>query len=455
MCLGQYLQIGLFLLFVYAGTGLMWSLGGSGPVSETENRKLAQMPQWSGRSVWSGQYLHEVENYVADHVPYRDALVGVSKTIASWQGISGTDNAVIVASGSDNMAQATTTASSEEAAASQAAASPREESASMPGPDNVPPAASAPPSPAPSLEPKAPRKPDEASHVAGKVLIADHRAVNLFSYVALAGKLYTDTINRLWDDVAGQLGPDVSVSVLIAPTGAQFLQSEQLKKLSASQQEAIADVYGQLKPGITTVDALSLLQNHAEEDLYFRTDHHWTATGAYYGYAAYMKAAGQSPVPLETYAKEEVPGFLGSLYSATLSKKLEKHPDTIVVYKPFVKHDYTVHYAGPLKMDLLDMNHARKKNKYRIFLSGDRPWGRIATDVNNGKRLAVIKDSYGNALIPFLLPHFSEIYVIDPRQFNKPLIPFLQEHSIRELLFVNNSEVLTDTDFMQLVGAMH
>lgn len=446
MRLGHYLQIGFFLLFVYAGTGFMWTPEGSKSVSEKENRGLSQLPQWSGSSIWSGQYWRGIENYVADHVPYRDALVGISKKIASWQGMSGTENTVILASKADNMAQVMKSASSEEVTSSQATTSLNEASASIPSAGNISPVESHP-------EPSA-RKSEQTSHLAGKVLIIDDRAVNLFSYVSTAGKLYADTINRLRDHVADQLGSDVSVSVLIAPTGAEFLQSETLKKLSSSQQEAIVDVYRKLKPGIKTVDALALMQNHIDEDLYFRTDHHWTATGAYYGYAAYMKATGLSPVALKTYAKEEVPGFLGSLYSATLHKKLEKRPDTIVVYKPFVKHDYTVHYAGPLKMDLLDMNHAHRMNKYRIFLSGDRPWGQITTEVNNGKRLAVIKDSYGNALIPFLLPHFSEIYVIDPRQFNKPLIPFLQQHNILELLFVNNSEVLTDTHFMQLVGAM-
>ncbi|GAA4876818.1 hypothetical protein GCM10023310_65760 [Paenibacillus vulneris] len=448
MKLGQYLQIGFFLLFIYLGTGLMWSLGGNRVFSETENRNLAPLPQWSTHALWSGQYLHDIENYVADHVPYRDALVGLSKLVEAWEGLTLSQDAVIVASNADNTGQAAVHADEEPAATMNQPPSQ--------GPEvtvRIPDAAPTPvpsPQPKPDMESKA-QKP---GHVIGKVLIVEHRAVNLFSYISSAGKLYAETINHVKAAMDAHFNAKIPVSVLIAPTGAEFMQSEQLRKLSASQQEAIHEVYQQLNPDITPVDALSMLQNHAEDAIFFRTDHHWTATGAYYGYAAFMKAKGESPIPLEKYEKAEVAGFLGSLYSATRNSKLEKHPDMIVVYKPYVKHEYTVHYAGPLKMDLLDMSHAQKKNKYRIFLSGDRPWGRITTEINNGKRLAVIKDSYGNALIPFLLPHYNEIYVIDPRQFTKSLVPFMEEHQIQELLFINNSDVLSNPDFMQLVRGM-
>jgi hypothetical protein len=134
------------------------------------------------------------------------------------------------------------------------------------------------------------KKLEETGHVTGKVLIVDDRAVNLFSYVSSAGKFYADTINRFREYLNEKYDPGVSVSVLIAPTGAEFILNEQLKKLSASQQKAIAEVYNQLRSGVTSIDALTLLRSHTEEDLYFRTDHHWTATGAYYGYAAYNQA---------------------------------------------------------------------------------------------------------------------------------------------------------------------
>jgi hypothetical protein len=157
------------------------------------------------------------------------------------------------------------------------------------------------------------------------------------------------------------------------------------------------------------------------------------------------------PIPLMSYKTLEVKGFLGSLYSATLNKKLAKEPDKILLYKPYIRNDYYVHYKGPLKMDVLDMSHATKQNKYRIFLSGDRPWGQINTEINNGLKIAVIKDSFGNAFIPFLLPHYKEIYIIDPRQFDQALLPFIQIHKINEVLFINNVGVTSDSNFSELI----
>jgi hypothetical protein len=102
-----------------------------------------------------------------------------------------------------------------------------------------------------------------------------------------------------------------------------------------------------------------------------------------------------------------------------------------------------------MTMPLIDLSHAKKKNKYRIFLSGDRPWAQITTQIKNNRRLMVIKDSYGNALVPFLLPHYSEIFVVDPRQFDQLLIPFIQKHNIQEILYVNNAGVTMDQGFAE------
>ncbi|UUZ86067.1 hypothetical protein LJK88_23140 [Paenibacillus sp. P26] len=398
---------------------------------------MAPMPVLSLKALESGDYFRLWDNYAADHIAFRDTLVAVSKRISSWQGYTGREQAEIVASRANNTGEAMT------------AEPPNSSDPPPQAPQNSePPAAAAPPKEADKPGENAPPRPDEKGRVHGKVLITGDRAMNLFTYDPAAGKAYADAVNRIREVLTSGPEPLERTAVLLAPTAAEFVRSPKWKALSSSQQEAFGSVYRQLNGQITTIDALAALREHAGEPLHFRTDHHWTATGAYYAYAAYVKAIGLTPIPLSSYATEKVHGFLGSLYSATLNRRLAEQPDTIVLYKPAVKHEYVVHYSGPLRMPLLDMSHAGKKNKYRIFLSGDRPWGRITTE-SDGPRLAVIKDSYGNALIPFLLPHFSEIYVIDPRQFNRPLDAFVREHKIRELLFVNNAEVTMESSFAE------
>lgn len=185
--------------------------------------------------------------------------------------------------------------------------------------------------------------------------------------------------------------------------------------------------------------------------VYFRTDHHWTAQGAYYAYIAFCDASGEVPVSLEKYGTGKVEGFLGSTYSATLNNKLKNNPDTIHYFRPFAKHEYNIYYEGAMRMSLLDMSHAKQKNKYRIFLSGDRPLGRIVTENQNNKKLLVIKDSYGNAFVPFLLPHYKEIYVVDPRQYKKSTIGLIKDKGIQEVIFLNYVPATTISEFSDLI----
>lgn len=441
MRISQMLTVSLFLAFLVSGSAFMLFFRSGGAVSETENRALAPLPQLSRSSVWSGAYFRQLENFAADHVAFRDTLVGISKIVLSWEGISGKDDALLILSQANNTAE------------------PRQLKDHEPRPleerHAEPPSAAVLPSPSGTAgqiaqtESVKTQLPEESGHLFGKVLIVGDRAMNVFTYDPAAGQAYADAINDIQDVLSSRLSVQPRFSVLLAPTAAEFIRSPKLKSLSDSQQQAIGAVYAKLKPSIRTVDVVSSLQQHIGENepLFFRTDHHWTATGAYYGYAAYLSAIGNEPVSLTSYATEKVPGFLGSLYRATLNPKLRQHPDTIVLYKPFTKHEYVVHYSGSLPMSLLDMHHASRQNKYRIFLSGDRPWSSIKTETTGGPRLAVIKDSYGNALVPFLLPHYSEIYVVDPRQFDLSLIEFVEKHNIQELLFVNNAEVTMDSGF--------
>lgn len=429
---GQLLLCGFFLAFLYGGAVFLIVFAQKDTESDTENRTLTAMPSWSGRMLWSGDYTRDLENYVADHVAFRDSLVGASRSISSLEGIAGQDEAVIIASRSNNDAEpdgkpiADSSVSRPMVAVSQA--KPVRQEAALPV------------------------KSDK--YVTGKVLVTGNRAMSLYTYSPDAGRAYADTINQFQQLMDQTNGSRVHLFALIAPTAAAFVESPALRKLSDSQQKAIAAVYSQLNSAVTPVDAAQVLSKHADEELYFRTDHHWTANGAYYAYEAFMQANGITAIPLSRYDREEVHGFLGSLYSSTLSKKLKAAPDTIVVFKPYVKHKYVVHYSGPLRMQLLDMHHASKKNKYRIFLSGDRPWAKITTEMKGGSSIAVIKDSYGNAFVPFLLPHYKEIYVIDPRQFNQSLPAFIAKNGIDEVLFLNNAEITSHTGFTRLIGKL-
>lgn len=300
--------------------------------------------------------------------------------------------------------------------------------------------------PAPTKEPDR----DDNGKTINRILIYKNGAYALFPFSEDSGNYYVSTLNQFSEKV----GEDVTVYSLLAPTSMEFIEQEKYRVLSDSQKETIDYVNARLKK-VVPVDAYTPLQSHKDEYIFFRTDHHWTALGAYYGYTGFARAAGLEPVAINEYETETIHDYVGSMYETTGSSNLKRNPDTITVYKPFVKNEYHVYYGGPIKMNVIDMSHADKKIKYRVFLSGDRPLGIIQTENTNGKRILVIKDSYGNAMVPFLLPHYQEIYVIDPRQYEKNIYTLVQENQIQEVLFLNYVPILSYYGYVdQLVKIM-
>ncbi|MGE5454057.1 MAG: DHHW family protein, partial [Methylocystaceae bacterium] len=160
--------------------------------------------------------------------------------------------------------------------------------------------------------------------------------------------------------------------------------------------------------------------------------------GAYYAYAEFVKYTGSEPVPLSYYQSGQQDGFKGSFYNLTLDKTLAEKPDTLIYYQPFISSKFIIYNPeGTQEIPILKMDNLNTEYKYAVFLGGDHPLGRITTSVTNGKKIAVIKDSYGNAFIPFLLPHYQEIFVIDPRHYKEDLGKLVRDNGIQELLVLD------------------
>ncbi len=286
-----------------------------------------------------------------------------------------------------------------------------------------------------------------------RYLILDDRSVHLFTYSAAAAELFADALNRF----KAAADPGVNVYCLLAPTSAEFVESRKYREMSDSQKAAFARVDGMLDPGIVRIDAYGALEKHRDDYLYFRTDHHWTALGAYYAYDRFMQAIDDEPVALEEYAAGVIEGFLGSDFKATSSEKLKANPDAISYYAPLREYVYTAYSTKdqPLDRRVVDPKYAGEEaGFYAVFLGGDFPWGKIETGNRNGKRIVVVKDSYANAFIPFLLPHFETVYYIDPRTFKGNLNDFAKEREITDVLFLYSSTAARTTSVGSFLNAI-
>jgi hypothetical protein len=177
------------------------------------------------------------------------------------------------------------------------------------------------------------------------------------------------------------------------------------------------------------VDVYAILQEHGQEEIYYRTDHHWTSLGAYYGYLAWAQE-GQSlyyaPEDLEVAADD----FLGTLHSKV---NLDMPGESILYFPKTMSDSVKVTYDLQRVTDsCYEKSHLTTKNKYAFFLDDNHAFIEIETDCRNGKVLYVIKDSYANCFIPMLTPYYQKIYVMDLRYFKGRLFGFMEQYQPEE-----------------------
>lgn len=368
-------------------------------VSVYENRALQPRPLLSLQAMLSGRFFRDYEAYFSDTFVWREQLVQASSQLQKWRGLNN-DVSIVIHQGDNTAGQ---TKDGEET----------------------------------------------PQGLDGRILYVGDTAAYIHRFVPESATYYAQTI----DSFAEHLPAYVQTYSLLAPTLIDFMP-EKYQSLSVPAEQVIKHVYSNFQSNVVPVDVLQIMQSHADEYLFFRTDFHWTATGAYYAYAAFMQARGVEPVPLESYAMTEVEGFLGSMHSRTLSKEMEANWDTVQLYHPFVPYDYYVLHNGQHLTQLLDMGHANNKNKYGIFLGGDCPLAKIVTGQKQLGKVMVIKDSYGNAFVPFLIPHYSKIYVVDPRHYKQPVTELIESEKIDEVLILNNVMVTENNDFANIIKSL-
>lgn len=453
----------LFFIVFVAILGLVNILNTNKPtVSNLENRALKTMPHLSIPSLIKGEYQKAFEEYYSDTFLFRDNLVKISKDVNKAMECLGPDITIVK--------------SIEDVQLPPQMPEVEETSSTIPTNTDVPqntdtgaPLADineiTTPTPTPEQTPITDQVPkselekdfgDEPN--VGYWMVVDGKAVQLFKFNKESFDYYADVLNKYSE----ALGSGVQIYSMIPPTNGEFLQLKKYKGITDSQNDALDYLESKLDDSISTVDVFAALNKHKDEYIYFRTDHHWTALGAYYGYNAFMEAKGESPLSLEQFEKIDLGDFLGSSYTKTLDKSLEENPDNIIAYKPLTKHEFTTYKGNEgTPADIIDLKYADDiSKKYLTFISsGGATWSKVKTDIKNGKKIMVVKDSFGNMLVPFLVSHYEEIYVVDSRFYNKSLTgksieEFVNDNGINEVLFCIYMEDVNWHKFMSGVENM-
>ena len=197
---------------------------------------------------------------------------------------------------------------------------------------------------------------------------------------------------------------------------------------TADEQAIIEEMYSAVQA--QTVDLCTPQNAHRDEDLYYRTDHHWTSLGAYYGYTALMDAMGLEAEPLDQSGKTTVSdSFYGTLFSRSGVRWVA--PDQIDRYISEDGVEVTSYPEGsPVEGSLYVDRFLQEKDQYSSFLGGNQPLCVIRTEHTDAPRVLVIRDSYTDSLAPFLTQNFSEIHLFDPRMNLTSVKGYVEENQI-------------------------
>ena len=201
-----------------------------------------------------------------------------------------------------------------------------------------------------------------------------------------------------------------------------------------SEKEVIDYCYGQ--SNATNVDIYSALSAHTDEYIFYRTDHHWTSLGAYYGLSALAESMGLPCPALDSYTDRHVVSeeFYGTTWSSSGFSWVD--PDTMEIFVNAPEGLKVTSYpqGSPVEGKLYDFSFLEKKDKYSMFMGGNCPMHVIETGNEDKPSLLILRDSYTDSLIPFLLDDFSEIHVLDLRYYHASLKAYIEQNDFDNVL---------------------
>lgn len=403
-----------FFVMLYLGAIIAFSVPLRPTYSPSEKRSLAEFPKFTKEALLSGDYFSDISTWFSDTFPYRDFLTQAGTKIKSLYGANSINIHGDVESG-DDIPDA-----------------PLEIPSTNENSDTAPP-----------TEPTIPQdeETDLKTQTLGAIIVAGDAGYEYYTFSNDLAPRFINSVSNIKSSVNG----DADVYALVVPTSIDITLNDHLRKqVGSADQEKALNYFNSSFQNVNAVDGIYKAERvHRKEYTYFRTDHHWTALGAYYAYEQYCLEKGIKPIPLSKYETKTFDNFLGTFYSGSQqTSEMAKNPDYVTAYMPF--NDVSCHIveADGDAFDwnvVTDVTNRDPGAKYLTFIGGDNAVTTITNKDNpNGETCVVIKESFGNAFVPFLIPHYSTIYVIDPRHYDGTLSEFTGDKKIDDVIFIAN-----------------
>ena len=420
--------------------------------SEKEKRSLAKYPSFTMKTFLNGEYFSDVSTWYSDTYPFRDALVSADQKLKGLYGIESKTMMVGEEKRADEIPDIndnteavteTTTAATTEAATGDTEAGATTEATT----EKVR-----------EVDPPDSKGMDEEiqNQIQQNLYVKGDAAYSVYYFGKENCTNYVAALNNVAAELKGQT---TVYNILVPNNSGVMLSEDELSKLAGSDQEQAIDYYYSIESDdVKTVDTIKTLREHNDEYLYFRTDHHWTQLAAYYVYQNFCKVKGIEAHDLSYYDKKEFKNFLGTFYSTLGNSNMEANPDTVDAYVPKGTNDMTFWDTDGKEWNwnvIYDVDSWASSSKYMTFIGGDRPMEVIENpQIKDGSSCVVLKESYGNCFVPFLVDHYQTVYVLDYRYTTVNVLDFVKEKQADDLIIINNITIIGSTSVVDLISGL-
>lgn len=248
----------------------------------------------------------------------------------------------------------------------------------------------------------------------------------------------------------------VPAYLMVVPQTGYVLDNKLPKRHAAYTDDAIFGEIAQKTDGVyTMVDLREVFRAQRDaQQIYYRTDHHWTSDGAFLAANAFLQAAGKPALDRARFAVETVDGFYGTTYSrAGLWRRPADAMELWTVKDASLHVEITdLGKAETTRQnDVFFRGHLTEYDRYPVYLDGNHSLTHIVNDAVPDGVLLLIKDSFGNTLATELAAAYHEIWMVDLRYYRTEAVSELLEKGVDTLL-VNYSldDMVNDRNMLWL-----
>lgn len=241
---------------------------------------------------------------------------------------------------------------------------------------------------------------------------------------------------------------DIRVNFLLVPNSSEIYKEDMpYGSYTINQEESINSIYDSLE-NTNNINVFHTLKENSNGYIYYNTDHHWTSYGAYLAYKRLCIDLNLIPIAIENLTEKTIDNFLGTYFSK--SKNFNVKEDILTYYE--FNSSIEMIIGDTVYNSLYDYEKVLGIDKYGLFLRGNNSLTVIKNkDLNNNKRILVIKDSYANCFVPFLTENYEEIHVVDLRSFSTKISKYINNNDFNEVLVLYNyNTFIKDTGLIKI-----